>query len=81
MGLWDKYRYAIKLEFDNSEDCFVTRIDNESREFEYHTELEIKSDPERLNVMTFSEKQAIDLMNRMFVNGYRVMVMPWFAEW
>ena len=79
--MWEKYKYAIKLEFHNSEDCYITRVDNKTREFEYHTEMEIKSNPEKLNVMTFSKDRAIDLMNSIFCNGYNSMMLPWFAEW
>lgn len=80
MGMWDKYTYCLMIDFCDAKgkrkSCYVTKVDKETKEFRWATTKDIQSG--KAKVMTFREKSGLDLMNRIFLNGYDVSLKPYF---
>lgn len=80
--MWKNFRYCVKIE------CFyhktnqiafkyVTSINNDTREFTYHTLEEIEE--QKLSIVKLTIKNAEDFMNRLYCNGFKASIEPYFG--
>ena len=79
LKFWNNFRYAIAIKFfDKEKQCeetnYVTAV--VGKQFEYHSKTEILEN--EIKVQTFTLEQAVDYLNAMFCNGYKVSLFPYF---
>ncbi len=71
MSIWKDFRYAIKID----DDKYITDVSYSPKTFEYKSLAEIQR--QGLKILSFSLNRAVDLMNAIYCNGYRVSMEPY----
>ena len=79
---WENFTYCIIIIERYTDGTikvkYVTKIDNATKSFEFHTIEEINKS--NLQIQVFHKERAIDLMNSMTCNGYTAAMQPYFNE-
>lgn len=71
MDFWSNFKYAIKID-DNK---YVTEVSYSPKTFRCDSLDEIRS--KNLKILSFKLREAVDLMNSIYCNGYQVSMEPY----
>lgn len=71
MDFWSNFKYAIKID-DNK---YVTEVSYSPKTFRCDSLDEKRS--KNLKILSFKLREAVDLMNSIYCNGYQVSMEPY----